>query len=229
MPARLRPATNPFPLLLAGILAALSHWLDLATRVPDVARDGKLRHDPDTIVENFEVRRFDAQGTLRHTLTAGRMVHYPDDDSATVFAPHITWHRPPPTMISAREAHVSSRAERIELIDDVRITRAGVAGKPETTLTTARMDVWPDDELARTSLPVTITQGASRIHGEGGLSVDQKSLVYVLEGPVTGVFFRSPRAVAPATVARPAPPSQPPAAAPKPRDRASSNKSASRR
>lgn len=224
MPTRLRPATNLFPLLLAGVLAALSYWLELASRAPEVAKADKLRHDPDTLVENFEVRRFDAQGVLQHSMIAERLIHYPDDDSAVVFAPRITWHRPPPTTISALEAHVSSRAEHIELIDEVRVIRAGVAGKPETTLTTARMDVWPDDEVARTTAPVTITQGASRIHGEGGLNVDQKSLVYVLEGPVTGVFFRSPRQADKVQV-----PVSQPAAAPKLRGRAFAKKTASRR
>ncbi|WP_126447192.1 LPS export ABC transporter periplasmic protein LptC [Sulfuricystis multivorans] len=204
MPARPRTAANLFPLLLAGILAALSYWLELASRAPEVAKAGKLRHDPDTIVENFEVRRFDPQGALQHTLTARQMVHYPDDDTAVVFEPRIVWHRPPPTTLEAREAHISSRGEHVALIDDVRITRDGSAGKPQTILTTARMDVWPDDELAKSTQPVTITQGASRIRGEGGMNVDQKSLIYVLEGPVEGVFFRTASPPAATRTARPA-------------------------
>ena len=190
-PAHLRP--NLFPLLLAGVLAALSYWLDLASRAPQMQQDGKLRHDPDTIVENFEVRRFDALGALQHTLRAERMAHYPDDDTADIVAPRITLHRPPPTTIVARAAHIASRGERIDLLDDVRITRLGAPGKPETVLTTARLEVFPEDEIARTNQPVTITQGASHLHGAGGLAIDQKSLVYTLEGPVEGVFFRSSR------------------------------------
>lgn len=223
MSARPRPTTNLFPLLLAGTLAALSYWLDLASRAPDLAQSGKLRHDPDTIVENFEVRRYDAQGTLQHTMIAERMIHYPDDDSAEVSAPRLIWHRPPPTTLTAGKAHITSKGEHVELIDDVRITRAGPAGGPATTLLTARMDVWPDDEIAKTTTPVTITQGASRIHGEGGLNADQKSLIYVLEGPVTGVFFRSPHAANTKT----APPPQPRVAA-KPLGGASAKKTTSR-
>lgn len=224
MSAHPRPTTNLFPLLLAGVLAALSYWLELASRAPDIAKGGKLRHEPDTIVENFEVRRFDAQGALQHTMIAERMIHYPDDDSAEVSAPRIVWHRPPQTTLEAGEARIMSGGEHVALVDGVRITRAGSAGRPATLLTTERMDVWPDDELAKATTPVTITQGASRIQGEGGLNVDQKSLIYVLEGPVTGVFFRSPREAdkKPAAVSQPR-------AAPKPRDRASSKKSAPRR
>jgi lipopolysaccharide export system protein LptC len=224
MSAHLRAATNLFPLVLAGVLAALSYWLELASRTPDVAHGGKLRHDPDTIVENFEVRRFDTQGALQHTLSAERMVHYPDDDSAVVTAPRLVWLRPPPTTLVAREAHISSRGEHIALIDDVRITRAGTAGKPDTLLTTARLDVWPDEEIAKSSVPVTITQGESRIRGEGGLSANQKNLIYVLEGPVTGVFFRS----SPSSAAKPAPAARPAAPA-KPRPKPSAKKPAASR
>ena len=116
----------------------------------------------------------------------------------------------------------------VTLIDDVRVTRAGVAGKPETTLTTARMDVWPDDELAKSTLPVTITQGASRLRGEGGMSVDQKSLIYALEGPVEGVFFRTAATPASTRTARPAPASRS-AAPPKAGAKTKSKPSSSRR
>ena len=207
--AHSRTAANLFPLLLIGILAALSYWLELASRAPEARSDGKLRHDPDTIVENFEVRRYDAQGALQHTLSAERMVHYPDDDTAEVFAPRLTLHRSPPTKISARSAYIASRGERIELLDEVRITRGGKAGKPETVLATTHMDVWPEKEFAKTTEAVTITQGASRLTGAGGLSIDQKSLVYVLEGPVEGVFFRSPQSTIPPSTAPAAAPRQP--------------------
>lgn len=186
-----RPAANLFPLLVAGILAALSYWLEVASRAPETRQASQLRHDPDTIVENFEVRRFDALGALQHTLTAERMVHYPDDDTAVIVSPRLTLHRPPPTTVEARTAQVSGGGEHIVLLDEVRVSRSGHPGKPDTLLTTTRMDVWPEAEIAKTSEPVTITQGASHVRGEGGLSIDQKSLVYVLEGPVSGTFYSS--------------------------------------
>lgn len=210
-----RPAANLFPVLVAGILAALSYWLEVASRAPETRQAGQLRHDPDTIVENFEVRRFDALGALQHTLTAERMVHYPDDDTAVIVSPRLILHRPPPTTVEAGAAQVLSGGEHIELLDGVRVTRSGLAGKPDTLLTTTRMDVWPEAEIAKTREPVTITQGASHVRGEGGLSIDQKSLVYVLEGPVSGTFYSSSRALASPT-ARSLLPSQPATAQPRP-------------
>lgn len=201
MPTRANPAATLFPLLLAGLLAGMSYWLELASRAPTAATDGKSRHDPDYIIRNFEVRRFDPQGNLQHTVVADLMRHYPDDDSTVVFSPRITYHRDPPTVVTAREALISSKGEHVRLIDDVRVARSGMGGKPATVLTTARLDAWPDEEIAKTNLPVTIVQGLTNVQGSG-LSVDNKTSVYILEGPVKGVFFRK----ANAATAAPLPP-----------------------
>lgn len=218
MPTRANPVATLFPLLLAGLLAGMSYWLELTSRAPLDKNDGKSRHDPDYIVERFEVRRFDKQGNLQHTVVADQMRHYPDDDSTVVMSPRLTYHRAPPTFVVAREAQISSGGEHVELIDDVRVTRAGLAGKPDTVLTTTRLDAWPDDEIAKSSVPVNITQGQSHVEGSG-LSADNKTSIYVLEGPVQGVFFRdggsSDRAQPAATPQPTAKPVTQPAAKPK--------------
>lgn len=202
MSIRANPAATLFPLLLVGLLAGMSYWLELASRAPTATNDGRSRHDPDYIIKNFEVRRFDPQGNLQHTVVADLMRHYPDDDSTVVLAPRITYHREPPTFIQAREAQISSKGEHVRLIDDVHVTRSGVRGKPDTVLTTALLDAWPEDEIAKTNLPVTITQGLTKVQGNG-LSVDNKTSVYTLEGPVKGVFFRKVNAASAAPLPTP--------------------------
>ena len=189
MTARTSPTATLFPLLLAGLLASMSYWLEMASRAPSGASDGKSRHDPDYIIQNFEVRRFNPQGQLQHTVVADQMRHYPDDDSTVVTAPRITYHRDPPTFVSAREALVSSKGEHVTLIDDVHVRRSGINNKPETILTTSRLEAWPDDEIAQTDVPVTITQGKTNVRGSG-LKADNKTSIYTLEGPVQGIFFR---------------------------------------
>lgn len=190
MPTRANPAATLFPLLLAGLLAGMSYWLELASRAPTTTNDGKSRHDPDFIVRNFEVRRFDPQGNLQHTVVADLMRHYPDDDSTVVLSPRITYHRNPPTFINARAAQISSKGEHVTLIDEVRVARTGAGNKLDTVLTTTRLEAWPDDEIAKSNVPVTITQGQTNVRGSG-LSVDNKTSIYILDGPVQGVFFRA--------------------------------------
>lgn len=186
---RASPATTLFPLMLAGFLAGMSYWLELASRPTHSRGDGSQRHDPDYIVENFQVRRFDDAGLLQNTLLADSMRHYPDDDTTVVARPRLTYHRAPPTAIVAREGRIDGTGEHVELIDEVRVTRAGAAGKPPTVLTTTRLDAYPEEEVARTSVPVTIVQGKSNITGNS-MSADNKTGTYVLDGAVRGVFHR---------------------------------------
>lgn len=213
MQGRLGPSATVFPLILIGALAGMTYWLDLTSRAPTGVSDGKSRHDPDYMVENFEVRRFDPEGALQHTLRAPLMRHYPDDDSTVVFGPDLTYHRVPPTLISAREGRVNSGATHIELIDEVRVTRGAYAGKPDTVLTTTHLDAYPDDELATSNMPVTITQGRTNVTGSG-LEANNKTQIYVLEGPVHGIFHRNPASQPPSPVAAK------PLAAPKKKPRA---------
>jgi len=201
MRARSNLGATLFPLALAGLLAGMTYWLNLASQ-PLKITDGRQRHDPDYFVENFELRRFGPEGQLQHTLRATRMLHYPDDDGTEIFAPDLTYHREPPSRVTARMAKMSSEGKHVELIDDVRVTRGAIGGKPETVLTTSRLDAWPDDEIASNRDPVTIVQGESNVHGSR-MHANNKTAVYVLEGPVRGIFHRSakPAAAQPAAPA----------------------------
>lgn len=201
MPTRYNPAATLFPLVIVGLLAGMTFWLELASQSPATGSDGKSRHDPDYIIENFEVKRFDPQGALQHTLRAASMQHYPDDDSTTIQSPHLTYHRQPPTLISAQIAHLDSGGKHVQLIKDVRVERASLGEKPATVLTTVQLDAFPDDEIATSKAPVTIAQGSSNISGIG-LQANNKTSVYILDGPVQGLFQRAARgAPAPALAA----------------------------
>jgi len=215
MQGRFGPAATLFPLILIGSLAGVSYWLDIASRAPTGTNDGKTRHDPDYIVENFELRRFDPEGARQHTLRAPLMRHYPDDDSTVVLSPELTYHRAPTTLVSAREARVDSQAKHVELIDDVRVTRLGVAGKPDSVLTTSHLDAYPDDEIATSTVPVLITQGLTNVTGSS-MEANNKTQIYVLEGPVHGIFHRNKAAVIAQATAVPAPTVNASPPAPKP-------------
>ncbi|MDP1526619.1 MAG: LPS export ABC transporter periplasmic protein LptC [Rhodocyclaceae bacterium] len=189
MLARDNFATSLFPLLLAGLLAAMTFWLERAARPPLTGMDGKTRHDPDYLIDKFTVRRFGPEGLLQHTLHADHMRHFPDDDSTLVLKPELTYHRTPATHVSAQKAYLDSGATHIKLVDDVVVRRAGI-NKPEMVLTTQVLDAFPDEETASTDAPVTITQGQSNVHGSG-LRADNKIAQYVLTGPVNGIFHRN--------------------------------------
>ena len=66
--------------------------------------------------ERFEVRRFDIDGKLQHTLVADKLLHYPDDDTTIVTTPHVTYHQLPPTDIFARMAYIGKDGKEVDLV-----------------------------------------------------------------------------------------------------------------
>ncbi len=182
-------ASSLFPLLMLLLLAALTFWLNQV-----IQRDnprGPQRHDPDYWVERFELRRFDREGKLQHTVVADKLLHYPDDDTTIVTAPHVTYHRHPPSEMFSRMAYMGPDGKEVDLVDDVRVIRQGVSGKsPSTVLETRTLKVFPDDEKASGNDPVVITQGKSVVRGTG-LDVDNRSGITVLRGRVTGTIHRN--------------------------------------
>jgi lipopolysaccharide export system protein LptC len=176
-----------FPIGLMALLAAATFWLDRATQV-DEGRDGKHRHDPDYIVDNFNIRRFDADGALQHSLFAQKMLHYPDDDSTEVAAPKLTYFRDPPVHVSSDTAWIDRDGKHVKLDGDVRIVRDAVAGKLSTQITTSVLYAVPDDDVAHTDAPVTITQGQTVVNGTG-METNNKTHISVLYGPVRGTIY----------------------------------------
>ena len=178
------------PLLLLTLLAALTFWLESATRLDDERRDGKGRHDPDFIVDNFTVRRYNLGGTLQYVLTAPKMLHYTDDDSTEVGSPALTYFgEDRQTRVTARQAWLSKDGKEVRLFDDVRMVREATANTPELVVTTSEMYVYPDDEIARSTMPVTITEGRSVVSGIG-FEADNRTRIYKLLGKVRGIFYR---------------------------------------
>jgi lipopolysaccharide export system protein LptC len=185
----MKHAGSLFPLLLVGVLAALTFWLQRISEGPAGDRSGRHRHDPDFIIDDFSVRSFGSTGALQHTLSATRMLHYPDDDTTTVIAPQVVFHSTPPTRLSAEQALVSKDAKQVRLERNVRLLRGAADGSLPIEATSERLDVVPDLETASTDTPVTITQGRSVVTGSG-LIADNKTKQTTLLGPVRGVIHR---------------------------------------
>jgi lipopolysaccharide export system protein LptC len=179
-------AAKMFPLFMLLLLAALTFWLSRIIQ-SDVPR-GPLRHDVDYWAEGVKMLRFDINGTLQHTLTAEKLLHYPDDDTTIVTKPHVTYHRQPPVEITARMAYIGRDGKEVDLVDEVKVTRHSATGDvPPTTLDTRTLKIFPDEEKGSTGDPVTITRGSSVMHGSG-LEIDNGTGITVLRGRVSGTI-----------------------------------------
>lgn len=184
-------SANLLPLILLTFLAALTFWLERATQGEGIANSGKGRHDPDFIVSDLNMRQFNLDGGLKHALAAKKMLHYTDDDSTLVVEPALSFYaHAQPVRISAHQATLSRDGKEVRLTDNVRMARDAAAGDPGLLVTTAELLVYPDDEIARSALPVTITQGRNVILGTG-IEVDNRERTIKLMGRVHGTMYRS--------------------------------------
>lgn len=181
--------TTVAPLVLIGALAALTFWLDRLGQGPDRDTIGPSRHDPDFIVDRLMGVSMNEAGIPSYTLSAARMMHYPDDDSTLLTDPKFVSYgsAKAPVTITSNEAVVSSKGDHVYFQDDVRVTRAPYAENSELVLRTTFLHVVPDKHLARTDRSVTITDATTVVTADG-FEMNSETRVIKLMSKVRGTY-----------------------------------------
>ena len=158
-----------FPLLLVFIFAGASLWLQHIVSSEKPANLGNDRHDPDGIVDNLNLQRFAATGELQVTVKALRGLHFPDDESVELNKVEVHFRDAAQSMDwSADHAQLNDDARIVELTGNVVGTKHGLPGSLPQTLKTERLTILSEDEIARTTAPLVVTQGKSRVDAVGG-------------------------------------------------------------
>jgi lipopolysaccharide export system protein LptC len=170
---RLRAWSALAPLL---ILLAATYWLSRQVLPLPPVPNYKARHDPDVVVTNFSATALGDSGKPRYLLAAQKMEHYPDDDSTWLTEPRLTspYKDKPPIHISADSGRVSHNGNEILLHDHVVIVREAAGKLGEMKVTTSYLRVAPNDHLAETDRPVTITDDRG-ITTAKGLKLDSNA------------------------------------------------------
>ena len=157
-----RPTTW-LPLAALALLVGLTLWLNQLVQAPMARADGSKRHDPDLIVDNFNAKKLGEDGAVLYTLTAKKMVHYPDDDSAHLESVTLEAFEPkqPRMTLTADRGRLEQKGERVWVEGNVVITRDADAKTESARLMTDTMLVLPDEGIARTSSEVTMDSRSS--------------------------------------------------------------------
>ena len=179
-----------FPIAVLALLAGLSFLLQSAVDRGTLFNNGKERHDPDAVAENFSIVRFDEFGQIKYRLIAPYMEHYPDDDSSLINHPTFISYRPdaPPTLLSSRHGKASASAEVVYLWEDVVAHRDGIDEQPAMVARMTDLTVQSEAGFAFTQSPVEITRGQSWLKGTG-MHIDNNASTFVLQSQVTGLYF----------------------------------------
>lgn len=157
------------PIVVLGVMAALTFWLDRV--IESSTRDivGPSRSDPDFIVQNISAVSIGETGKAAHALTAVKMVHYADDDSTLLTQPRFVSYNETqaPVTITANQGVVSSKGDHVYFQDNVRVARAPYGDQSELILRTSFLHVIPDANLAKTDRHVTIIDDATVVTAVG--------------------------------------------------------------
>ncbi|MCJ7837985.1 MAG: LPS export ABC transporter periplasmic protein LptC [Burkholderiales bacterium] len=182
-------ASNLFPLLLLLALAAGTLWLERAVQAPERDLSGKLRHDPDFIAEEFGVTKMSVTGKPEYSLSAARMLHYPDDESTDIVEPHLVQRHDddPRIVVRAERGKVSRNGEEASFYGNVEVVREAGRGRSELRMRTEYLQIVPDQDIARTDKPVIITEGRSRLAGVG-MELNNKTRQFKLLSQVRGTY-----------------------------------------
>ena len=181
-------ATRLFPLMLMLALALLSFWLERTAREAP-APPTQQRHDPDYSAEQFTITDFSRAGAPESTLSAAKMVHYPDDDTTALVAPRLVQSRPeqPRLTLSADRGMLSRDGEEVFLHDNAVLLREALAASGETRMQSSFLHVVRDRSLVRTDREVTISERGRTLVGLG-MEYDHESRRLQLQAQVRGVF-----------------------------------------
>lgn len=190
-----------FPLILAGLLAIITFWINVAVEQQGPKIDGSNRHDPDYTMNNFVTTQTDITGKLRYVLAATEMLHYPDDDSTVLQRPRFTQYttNKPYTQIEGLRGYISTDGEEIELVDNVKVVRQAFEGKGEMQLLTEKLIILPNQDLATTNSPVIITQAPKTVIHGTGMIFDKKNQTVKLLSRVKVHYERPALATAKST------------------------------
>jgi lipopolysaccharide export system protein LptC len=164
-----RRLSTLLPFALLALLAGATLWLDQQSQSSIPLTRATPAHAPDTIVRNFSAARMDEAGHADYTLSAQKMVHYPDDGSTHLSAPRLSHFEPekPPVHVRSDEGTVSKDGENVYFQDDVEVTREAQGKESRLTVTTDRLHVIPEMSIARTSDPVVISNEELRVTAVG--------------------------------------------------------------
>ncbi len=156
-------------LLPALLLLTVIYWVSVTVELPSQKVNSKQRHDPDFFVENFSATTLTEQGMPRFTMSAAKMLHYPDDDSTHLETIQLASVQPdrPTLRIFALNGTLSNKGEEVFLRDHVQIIREDPDKQSDMKFTTTFLHVIPDLNIAKTDQAVTLIDGNNTVHAVG--------------------------------------------------------------
>lgn len=157
-------------LALVTALALGSFWvLEVIRRSASDYVPNVTRTEPDYYVDQFSYVKMSGAGVQKYHVSGKKLTHNPVGDTYDVTQPVLKSFSPgrPITTVRADRGHVNSDGSEMRLYDNVHLDRPATPRSNPLQVESEYMRVFPDDEVAETDKPVTITAGPSVLKGTG--------------------------------------------------------------
>jgi lipopolysaccharide export system protein LptC len=194
-------ALGALPVLLMGLLAAVTWWLVKNTPVPgEVRPKAPLRHEADVVMRGFSVDTHGRDGQLLSRLDGDEARHFPDTDSYEIDGPRVRRvdDQGRVLLASARAGESNADGSHIRLSGDARVLRESVGAKAAADRLEFRgefLELFSRTEQVRSHRPVLMRSARGELQA-GNMDYDHVQRVAQFGGRVTG-FYRPPGAAAP--------------------------------
>lgn len=181
---RLRDLLSTYlPLLLMALLALSTWWLvkHTPTTAP-VPTSTEVRREPDYLMTEFAIERFDKTGRLRVRVDGDRLRHYPDTDRYEIDRARIRaiGLDGQVTLAVADRALANGDISEVQLLGGAKVTSQGERGEP-LEIRSEFLHAFLVTERVQTHLPVTVTAGVNDLRAEG-LQYDHGQRLLDLKG-----------------------------------------------
>lgn len=180
---------NLLPLLIVLCLAAATFWLRYAIETPAPQTTRSTGHEPDSIVENFTLRRLSAEGKPQYVMAAKRMLHYPDTDVTELIAPRFsrTGIDGVRMIVKADRGSMTHDAAEASFYGNVVLQRDAGPGYPAFRARTEYLEILAEKNVIRTDRHVDIQEGSSTLSGIG-MEFNKTTRQFSLHSQARGIY-----------------------------------------
>jgi lipopolysaccharide export system protein LptC len=157
-------------LIMLGSLVFLSWWAaDYTRRAVQIDNPRRITHERDTWSRDFVMVRTNQQGEAINRLEGDYLEHFPDDDSYVIDKARAVGQRigSPVTVATGNTAVMDKGGSRVTLNGNAHLHRVPYDDRPALDVTSQKLILLPDDDIAYTDLPALVVNGKSRINGTG--------------------------------------------------------------
>jgi len=181
------------PVLLMGLLAALTWWLVKNTPQPgDAGSAPPPSKEPDYTMRDFAVSSYNADGTLLTRLEGDVLQHYPYSDTVEVQGVRLRAldESGRVTLGSADRGFSNGAATQVRLVGDARVVREPgprEAAGERIKIRGEVLEVDTERERVHSDRPVTLITERGQLQANS-LDYDHADRVARLDGRVTGVL-----------------------------------------